>query len=86
MTNSVMVTAIEFTMLLPNFIRDSQDILVDFSLLDQPILKGLNQLTAWQGKERTSSDNEPKYLFISLIQSICTQHEIEHVFIQHGNP
>lgn len=46
-----------------DFNRESRDILVDFSLPTQRVLRGLDQLIVWQGKpKRIRSDNGPEYI------------------------
>lgn len=66
--------------------RESLDIMIDFSLPAQRVLKGLDQLIAWRGRpKRIRSDNGPEYLS-DLMAAWCVQHDIEHVFTQPGNP
>ncbi len=66
--------------------REALDILIDFSLPAQRVLRGLDQLIAWRGKpKRIRSDNGPEYVS-DLMQAWCTQHGIEHVFTQPGHP
>lgn len=62
------------------------DILIDFSLLAERILQGLDQLIEWRGKpKQIRSDNGPEY--ISDLMSVwCMQHGITHVFTQPSNP
>lgn len=60
--------------------RESLDILIDFSLPAERVLKGLDQLIQWRGKpNRIRSDNGPEYIS-DLME------EITHVFTQPGNP
>ncbi len=66
--------------------RESLDILIDFSLPAERVLRGLNQLIEWRGKpKRIRSDNGPEYIS-ELMETWCDQHGIEHVFTQPGNP
>jgi len=66
--------------------RESLDMLVDFSLPAQRVLRGLDQLIAWRGKpKRIRSDNGPEYIS-DLMAAWCKQQGIEHVFTQPGNP
>ena len=66
--------------------RESLDILVDFSLPAQRVLRGLDQLIEWRGKpKRIRSDNGPEYIS-DLMKVWCEQNKIEHVFTQPGNP
>lgn len=66
--------------------RESLDIMIDFSLPAQRVLKGLDQLIAWRGRpKRIRSDNGPEYLG-DLMAAWCVQHDIEHLFTQPGNP
>lgn len=66
--------------------RESLDILVDFSLPAERVLRGLDQLIAWRGKpKRIRSDNGPEYIS-DLMAAWCKQHGIEHIFTQPGNP
>lgn len=66
--------------------RESLDILVDFSLPAERVLRGLNQLIEWRGKPKhIRSDNGPEYIS-DLMKEWCDQHDIEHIFTQPGNP
>lgn len=66
--------------------RESLDILIDFSLPAERVLRGLDQLIEWRGKpKRIRTDNDPEYIS-ELMEKWCDQHGIEHVFTQPGNP
>ncbi len=66
--------------------RESLDILIDFSLPAERVLRGLDQLIEWRGKpKRIRTDNGPEYIS-ELMGKWCDQHGIEHVFTQPGNP
>nr|AFH57373.1 transposase AB [Acinetobacter baumannii]AKP49137.1 transposase AB [Acinetobacter baumannii] len=66
--------------------RESLDILIDFSLPAERVLRGLDQLIEWRGKpKRIRTDNGPEYIS-ELMEKWCDQHGIEHVFTQPGNP
>ena len=59
--------------------RESLDILVDFSLPAERVLRGLNQLIEWRGKPKhIRSDNGPEYIS-DLMKEWCDQHDIEHI-------
>ena len=66
--------------------RESLDILIDFSLPAERVLRALDQLIEWRGKpKRIRTDNGPEYIS-KLMEKCCDQHGIEHVFSQPGNP
>lgn len=66
--------------------RESLDILIDFSLPAERVLRALDQLIEWRGKpKRIRTDNGPEYIG-ELMEKWCDQHGIEHVFSQPGNP
>ena len=62
--------------------RESLDILIDFSLPAERVLRGLDQLIEWRGKpKRIRTDNEPEYIS-ELMEKWRDQHGIEQVFTQ----
>ena len=66
--------------------RESLNMLIDFSLPAERLLRGLDQFIEWRGKpKRIRTDNGPKYIS-ELMEKWGDQHSIEHVFTQPGNP
>ena len=66
--------------------RESLDILIDFSLPAERVLRGLDQLIEWRGKpKRIRTDNGPEFtsrVFMAWAQT----HGIRHILIQPGRP